>query len=307
MKRVALCLFLCPALCAAQETNRAVVAVQARSCDPSACMQVRGSGVAIGTRQDTGNVLVLTAAHVVRNTSDVRAYVGNQWRRGTVRTITRQDGNWDLALVEVEYREPWPVVQLARDVLGVERSEVSVAGYAGGLRWVHRRGLLGRHTDKYWVSWNGAPPVEGQSGGAVIVGGQLAGVISGYQTDGSGTGVAQNAGAIRVFLGQCGVSIDYGATEPQATPVPATIPNPAVGPKPSDTIPNPAKGPDSASAKELAALQKELAAVKEQLKAVQERPITVELRDPITKQVKSRAFAPGEPIRLQLPTVEAQP
>jgi len=297
--------FLIPSFAVADD--RAVLAIQGQDCSSGqTCAISRGSGVAVG-RTQSGNLLVLTAAHVVRNTRNTTVYVGNGWQPATVQVVTRPDPNWDLALVEVQYAQPWPCVQLVRDVLGIERSEVTVSGYAGGVTYVHRRGLLGGHTDKYWVWWNGAPPQEGTSGGAVIINGQLGAIISGKVLDGTEQGVGQSPAAIRTFLETCsrrrGITIMYSVPQVQAPAAVVTIPNPAPGPPPNQQIPNPATGPNQS--KEIAELKAELAKLQTELAAVRDRGITVELRDADTKQVKARTFAPGEPIRLQLPSHES--
>ncbi len=265
--------------------EQAVVAVCVQPCQTGTCngMISRGSGVAIGRDRTSGRLLILTAAHVVRDRaagSIVQVFVGGRWLTANVRAVTRKTPNWDLALLDVDYTPQWPCLSLHPADVGAG-TEVNLCGYEGGLRWVHKRGLLG-HRDTYWLYWNGATPKEGTSGGALVANGTLLAIVSGYTTDAARAGVGQNSAAIAMFL-QSALGYVPGP--------PADLPSAQAPPVAQPPVVDPTLE-----------LRQQLAALKQELQTVKNRPITVEIFDPETGTVKSRSFPAGEPIRLKLPT-----
>lgn len=278
---------VCPRTARAADENAVVAVCVQPSCQPGHCggLIARGSGVAIGRDQTNGRLLILTAAHVVRDRnadSVVQVYVGQRWLTANVRAVTRKTPNWDLALLDVDYQAPWPCLALHPAEVG-SGTQVNLCGYEGGLRWVHKRGLFG-HRDSYWLYWNGATPKEGTSGGAVVANGTLVAIVSGYTTDSARLGVGQNSAAIAMFLQNALGYLPGQASNTPSAQAP-TIPTPTPTPTPDVTL----------------ELRQQVAALKQELQLVKNRPITVEIFDPETGTVKSRSFPAGEPIRLKLP------
>jgi hypothetical protein len=268
----------------AQESQPAVLAVWVKPrCTTNSCpnTEFRGSGVAIGYERTSGRLLVLTAAHVVREApgGQISVYVGKRWQAAKVRALTRRTPDWDLALLEVEYSEVWPCLSLPERQIE-NAAEVKLCGYEEGLRWVCKRGLFGR-CDRYWLYWNGATPREGTSGGAVTANGYLIAIVSGYTTDGNQIGVGQNTQAIAMFLHS---ALGYLPRANGGQPVSNQTPLP------------PAVAELSTNE-----LKQQLADLRQELQTIKNRPITVEIFDPETGIVKSRSFPAGEPIRLKLP------
>jgi hypothetical protein len=279
--------------------EQAVVAVCVEpSCNTGTCAGFlsRGSGVALGRDRANNRLLILTAAHVVRDRapgSRITVFLADRWQTATVRAITKQNPNWDLALLEVDCREPWPCLSLVRNRPD-SGTEVSLCGYEGGLRWIHKRGLFG-HRDSYWLYWNGATPREGTSGGALVAQGALLAIVSGYTTDGARQGVGQNAEAIASFLqGALGYIPGESTNLPVAQD--SSLPSPQAAP---------VRPAPNANADATLQLGQQIAMLQQELLAIKGRPIIVEIYDPETRTVKSRSFPAGEPIRLQLPTGKA--
>lgn len=269
-----------------------------------------GSGVVIGRDAKSRKLLALTAGHVVYGTkpSTIAFKLNGRWVHGRHLDGARNQ-YWDIALFELDTTESHSAYELR--YAPQRGAQVLIEGFPSDDRMDVRRASLVNVSDTQWLLWDGAKPHSGESGGAVVDrDGVLLGIITHAVDDGSQQGRGMNAVCLRRFcanvLGYVPGDVDVIVTQQpqaQAQPAPSTIPNPAIGPKPSDSIPHPSTGPQSAlqPAPDLTPLKTQIAALEAEIKALQNRPIVVELKDRSTGEIKRREFAPGEPIRLMLP------
>lgn len=167
--------------------------VTRHECDQHNCQQFIASGSAVHLgRTHKNNQVFLTAAHnlapispnaILLESQQIELRVEKTWLTATLIRSGRTDGV-DLALLLV--RTPLPELRclplLKRDLR--ENESVYLAGYPKG---ADLRVIAGRVIRTEYINYPLAidqQPIQGESGGAVVIDGKLAGIISGYPSIG---------------------------------------------------------------------------------------------------------------------------
>lgn len=262
----------------------------ARGCWTEARGLQTGSGVAVGRVPE--GVVALTAAHVlvdVRTAEAPPATVTVWWgKRAQYKArVVRVDRANDIAvlLLPAEAATVVPLVPLA-PALPAPGTRVWIEGYPASRRAI-AAAVVRQHVDASGITWYSDGLSQGASGGPVRdERGQLVGLMTLREVQGPascGPALARCKAMLQACFGRL-PEVEATTVVVSSTPQPAVIEPAPMPPAPS--------GADA----ELEALRAELATLKA-------RPIRVEIKDPVTGEVKAREFAPGEPIRLQLPSV----
>ena len=183
--------------------------VTMQQCDLKDCREftARGSAVHLG-RTVNDHHLFLTAAHnlalpsgnaILVESGEIHVQIEEQWLPATLIRSTKRDGV-DLAVLDVEAS----LLDLrCLPVITKPLREGDVVYLAGFPKAGDIRVLAGRVVRTQFVNHPLAinqKPIQGESGGAVVIDGQLAGIISGYPATGQPVCLFTDASAIEDFL-----------------------------------------------------------------------------------------------------------
>ncbi len=180
-----------------------------RECDLENCRSFTASGSAVHLGRTESNAHVfLTAAHnlaplspnaIVMDSTEISVLVEGHWLPASVIRSTGKQGI-DLALLKVEA----PLTQLRCLRLNHKPLRPSDSVYLAGFpQGGEIRVIQGRVVSTNFLNFPLAidqKPIQGESGGAVVIDGELAGIISGYPTIGQSACLFTNAESIQDFL-----------------------------------------------------------------------------------------------------------
>lgn len=138
-----------------------------------------GTGFIVKT--DGASVFIVTAAHVVEGDSLPKVEFFTRQNTIVGAAVLKQDLRYDLALVKAELTQPLLVLKLERATMAKTGDEVLTIGFPqGGGGWsISRADLAGREGADFVLS--GGAIDEGSSGGPLIKGSQVIGVVQGVQ------------------------------------------------------------------------------------------------------------------------------
>ena len=196
-------------LCATASGQVVPLRANMHECDLSNCRSFTASGSAVHLGRTESNAHVfLTAAHVlaplspnaiVMGSAEIHVLVDDNWLPATIIRSARRNGI-DLALLKVEaplaHLRCLPIDQVSLKINDL----VYLAGYPQG---GDIRVIAGRVVATDFANFPLAidqKPIQGESGGAVVIEGNLAGIISGYPATGTPVCLFTNAPTIQRFL-----------------------------------------------------------------------------------------------------------
>lgn len=283
-------LTLFAALCGvADGATTVVIRATVTDCNAQRCLppsQAYGSGVVIGELPD-GSAAVLTAAHVLRDATEVFICdENNQWQPARL-VMSQQNSDMDVALLSVRLTG----VKCGYLVEGNADTEVELTGFVPQRGWRTVRGRIVVRERRVY----GVVAQQGESGCPVASGDAIHGIVWGH--DGSSTLVTESS-RIRLWLrSRLGYIPSCGS--PPRPPVVATP-----GPQPpqySKPIVVDVPGCDCKDwSQDIAALRAEIHAMKV--------PIKVQIqRDGVVIDEDTYDVFRGQPIVLNFRRKQAQP
>lgn len=203
-------LFLVLVACGSPALGQVVpLKVTLHECDLTDCQQYIASGSAVHLgRTQSNNHVFLTAAHnlapvspnaIVLESQKIQVRVENTWLTATLIRSARSQGV-DLALLLV--RTPLPELRcLPLERRGLRESDqVYLAGYPLGADLRVIAGHVVRTQFENYPLAIDQKPIQGESGGAVVIDGKLAGIISGYPSVGQPVCLFADGQAIEKFV-----------------------------------------------------------------------------------------------------------
>jgi hypothetical protein len=243
MKRLLLTLVL---IAIAAQVQAQVVKVCAKCCNGGICQEGFGSAVCIGNDRQ-GRTIYLTARHVVEGSGAVWVGILHKWEPGAILGI---GSGVDLALLASAPNDKCVSVAPSSPPAN---TPIDIIGFPHGGARTERQSSVVSSDGQWLVALVGFR--EGESGGAVLSGGQLVGIISrtpqffpGGPITGRG-GRAVAAEAITAFITQtlgeiptCG-GIAPSPPQPSPAPGPAQTPPGPAPPPPPTPSPTPVAGP----------------------------------------------------------------
>jgi len=138
-----------------------------------------GTGFVVKT--EGSNVFIVTAAHVIEGDPTPKIELFTQQNMTVNAAVLKQDLRYDLALLKVESRQRPMVLELESSPMPRVGDEVITIGFprSGGAWLLSRADLSGR--DGADLVLSGGAIDEGNSGGPVIKGGKVVGVVHAVQ------------------------------------------------------------------------------------------------------------------------------
>lgn len=141
----------------------------------------RRTGTGFVAKADGTSVYIVTAAHVIEGDPAPKVEFFTRQNTPVSATVLKQDLRYDLALLKAESSQPPIVLKLETAAAPKTGDEVITIGFpqTGGAWLMSRADLAGR--DGADLILSGGAIDEGNSGGPVIKGGQVIGVVQGLQ------------------------------------------------------------------------------------------------------------------------------
>jgi hypothetical protein len=141
----------------------------------------RRTGTGVAVKVDGTSVYIVTAAHVIEGDPKPKVEFFSRQNTLVSATVIKQDLRYDLALLKVESPQPPLVLKLETTAAPKTGDEVTTIGFpqTGGAWLISRADLAGRDGADFILS--GGAIDEGNSGGPIIKGGKVIGVVQGLQ------------------------------------------------------------------------------------------------------------------------------
>jgi S1-C subfamily serine protease len=141
----------------------------------------RRTGTGFAVKADGTSVYLITAAHVIEGDPTPKVEFFTRQNTSVSAVVLKQDLRYDLALLKAESPQPSLVLRLETTAAPKTGDEVTTIGFpqTGGAWLMSRADLAGR--DGADLILSGGAIDEGNSGGPVIKGGKVIGVVQGLQ------------------------------------------------------------------------------------------------------------------------------